>query len=149
MTELPPYPDTMHANDPPRRASAEGPTWPGLTTAQSLAVASQFGITLAVAVALGVFAGQWLDGLMRTGIVLTLIGALVGFVAEVASAITLYRATLRRSLLEWRDQPKRRGPLTSSQSGWQSATPASPSRQGTNEAGVRTGTAQARRAPWS
>ena len=84
-----------------------------------------------------------------TGIVLTLIGALVGFVAEVASAITLYRATLRRSLLEWRDQPKRRGPLTSSQSGWQSATPASPSRQGTNEAGVRTGTARARRAPWS
>lgn len=81
-----------------------GPRWPGLTTAQSLAVASQFGVTLAVGVGLGIFAGQWLDGLLHSGIVLTLIGALVGLVAGITSTVALYRATLRKSAVEWRDE---------------------------------------------
>ena len=84
-----------------------GPTWPGLTTAQSLAVASQFGVTLAVGVGLGVFAGQRLDGLLHSGIVLTLIGAFVGLVAGITSTIALYRATLRKSALEWREAEHR------------------------------------------
>ena len=85
-------------------AAAAGATWPGLTTAQSLAVASQFGVTLAVGVGLGLFAGQWLDGLLHTGMVLTLIGAFVGLVGGVTSTIALYRATLRKSALEWREE---------------------------------------------
>ena len=82
----------------------DGSTWSGLTTAQSLAVASQFGVTLAVGVGLGIFAGQWLDGLLRSGIALTLVGALVGLVAGVTSTVAVYRATLRKSAMEWRDE---------------------------------------------
>jgi F0F1-type ATP synthase assembly protein I len=80
-----------------------GPTWRGLTTAQSLGVASQFGVTLAVGVGLGLLAGQWLDSLLHSGVVLTMIGALVGLVAGTASTVTLYRATLRKSAQEWHE----------------------------------------------
>ena len=83
-----------------RRRNA-APEWPGLTTAQSLAVASQFGVTLAVGVGLGLFAGQWLDGQLHTGPLFTLIGVLVGLVGGVTSTLTLYRATLRTSQREW------------------------------------------------
>src|SRR5438067_13909181 len=81
-----------------------GLKWPGLTTAQSLAVASQFGVSLAVAVGLGLVAGQWLDGQIHTGILLTLIGAFTGLVAGITSIVALYRATLRSSELEWRGE---------------------------------------------
>ena len=83
-----------------RRRNA-APEWPGLSTAQSLAVASQFGVTLAVGVGLGLFAGQWLDGQIHTGPLFTLIGVLVGLVGGVTSTLTLYRATLRTSQREW------------------------------------------------
>jgi len=82
-------------------SSAASPSWPGLTTMQSLAVASQFGVTLAIGVGLGLFAGRWLDGLLQSGIVMTLIGALVGLVSGIVSIVGLYRATLRKSALEW------------------------------------------------
>src|SRR5918911_135707 len=59
-------------------------TRPTVTTVQALAVASQFGITLAVSVVLGYLAGQWLDGRLNTGIIFTLIGVLLGLVAESA-----------------------------------------------------------------
>jgi ATP synthase protein I len=78
--------------------------WPGLTTAQSLAVASQFGVSLAVGVALGLVAGQWLDGQMHTGYVFTLIGVFAGLILGSSSIIALYRATLRSSEREWRDE---------------------------------------------
>jgi hypothetical protein len=82
------------------------PRWPGLTTTQSLAVASQFGVTLAVGVGVGLLAGQWLDGQVHTGVLFTLIGVFAGLVSGVTSTVTLYRATLRKSELEWRgDQP--------------------------------------------
>jgi len=79
-------------------------SWPGLTTVQSLAVAWQFGVTLAVGVGLGIFAGQWLDGVLHSGIVLTMLSALVGLVAGITSTVAVYRATLRRSAMEWRDE---------------------------------------------
>jgi F0F1-type ATP synthase assembly protein I len=82
-------------------ASNAPSTWPGLTTLQSLAVASQFGVTLAVGVGLGLLAGQWLDSLIHSGMVLTLIGALVGLVGGIASIVGLYRTTLRKSAQEW------------------------------------------------
>jgi F0F1-type ATP synthase assembly protein I len=62
-----------------------------VTTFQALAVASQFGITLAVAVVLGFFAGQWLDGRLNTGIVFTLIGVLIGLIAATVNTVRVYR----------------------------------------------------------
>lgn len=85
----------------------KGPT---LTTVQALAVASQFGVTLAVCVVLGVLAGQWLDAHLRTGIIFTLIGVLVGLVAAGTSTVRLYRATLRKSEADW--QPHTTQPPT-------------------------------------
>src|ERR1700681_2581114 len=74
------------------------------TTVQSLAVASQFGITLAIFVVLGVLAGQWLDGRLNTDILFTLIGVLLGLVAAATNTVRLYRALLRRSESEWHAQ---------------------------------------------
>ena len=72
-------------------------TRPTVTTFQALAVASQFGITLAVSVVLGYLAGQWLDGRLNTGIIFTLIGVLFGLVAASMNTIRLYRALLRKT----------------------------------------------------
>jgi len=82
-------------------SSEPAPTWPGLTTMQSLAVAAQFGVTLAVGVGLGLFAGRWLDDALQSGIVMTLIGSLVGLASGTGSIVGLYRATLRKSAREW------------------------------------------------
>src|ERR1041385_1767840 len=92
-------PDTQ----PPTEARAHGPKWPGLTTAQSLAVASQFGVSLAVGVALGLVAGQWLDGQVHTGFLFTLTGVLAGLILGTSSILALYRVTLRTSEREWRE----------------------------------------------
>ena len=72
-------------------------TGPTITTFQALAVASQFGITLAVSVVLGFFAGQWLDEHLNTGIIFTLIGVLLGLVASASNTVRLYRALLRNT----------------------------------------------------
>jgi F0F1-type ATP synthase assembly protein I len=68
-----------------------------ITTIQALAVASQFGITLAVSVVLGIFVGQWLDDRLHTGIIFTLIGVLLGLVGAATNTVRLYRALLRKS----------------------------------------------------
>ena len=88
---------------------ATGLKWPGLTTAQSLAVASQFGVSLAVGVGLGLFAGQWLDGQVHTGVLFTLIGVFAGLVVGTSSIVALYRATLRSSERDWRAESASRG----------------------------------------
>jgi F0F1-type ATP synthase assembly protein I len=75
-------------------------TGPTVTTFQALAVASQFGITLAVSVVLGYFAGQWLDEHLRTGIIFTLIGVLLGLVGSVMNTVRLYGALMRKSQLD-------------------------------------------------
>jgi ATP synthase protein I len=72
-------------------------TVPSVTVVQALAVASQFGITLAVSVVLGYFAGHWLDDRLGTGIIFTLIGVLLGLVAAITNTVRLYRALLRKS----------------------------------------------------
>ena len=69
---------------------------------QSLAVASQFGVSLAVGVGLGLLGGQWLDAQVHTGPLFTLIGVLAGLILGTGSVVTLYRATLRTSEREWR-----------------------------------------------
>ena len=68
---------------------------PTVTTFQALAVASQFGITLAISVVLGYFAGHWLDDRLNTGIIFTLIGVLLGLVAAVLNTVRLYSALMR------------------------------------------------------
>ena len=92
------------------RGAAPGPKWPGLTTAQSLAVASQFGVSLAVGVGLGLIAGQWLDGVAHTAPVFTLIGVLAGLILGMSSVVALFRATLRSSEREWRSSSGPRRP---------------------------------------
>jgi F0F1-type ATP synthase assembly protein I len=77
---------------------------PTLSIIQSLAVASYFGVSLAVSVVLGFLAGQWVDGRLNTGIIFTLIGVLLGLVAATTSAVRLFRATMRKSEAEWRAQ---------------------------------------------
>ena len=72
-------------------------TRPTITTVQALAVASQFGITLAVSVVLGYFAGHWLDDRLHTGIIFTLIGVLLGLVGAVLNTVRLYTALMRKS----------------------------------------------------
>jgi F0F1-type ATP synthase assembly protein I len=72
-------------------------TRPTITTVQALAVASQFGVTLAVSVVLGYFAGHWIDDRLNTGIIFTLIGVLLGLVAAVLNTVRLYSALMRRS----------------------------------------------------
>jgi F0F1-type ATP synthase assembly protein I len=69
-------------------------TTPTVTTYQALAVASQFGITLAASVVLGYLAGHWLDEHLNTAIVFTLIGVLLGLVAAVLNTVRLYRALM-------------------------------------------------------
>jgi F0F1-type ATP synthase assembly protein I len=95
MSDKTPHPPVVHA-------TSEVPKWSGLTTAQSLAVASQFGVSLAVGVGVGLVAGQWLDAHLQTGFVFTLLGVLIGLVAGTGSVVALYRATLRTSESEWR-----------------------------------------------
>lgn len=68
-----------------------------VTTAQSLAVASQFGISLAVAVILGYFVGQWLDAHLGTNYILTVIGVLLGLIGAATNTVRLYRSVLRRN----------------------------------------------------
>jgi ATP synthase protein I len=96
--------DTRRHHLEDARSAFPGPKWPGLTTAQSLAIASQFGVSLAVGVALGLVAGQWLDGQIHTGYVFTLIGVFAGLILGISSIVALYRATLRSSEREWRDE---------------------------------------------
>ena len=72
-------------------------TGPTVTTFQALAVASQFGISLAVSVVLGYFVGQWIDGHLGTGIIFTLIAVLLGLVAAVSNTVRLYRALMRKA----------------------------------------------------
>jgi F0F1-type ATP synthase assembly protein I len=70
---------------------------PALTVLQALAVASQFGVSLAVSVVLGYFVGQWLDQRVHTGVLFTFIGVLLGLLGAVLGTIRLYRAALGRA----------------------------------------------------
>jgi F0F1-type ATP synthase assembly protein I len=71
---------------------------PSLSVIQSLAIASQFGITLAVSVVLGFFVGQWLDTRFGTGIIFSLIGVLIGLAAAASSTVRIYQGFLKRSV---------------------------------------------------
>jgi F0F1-type ATP synthase assembly protein I len=80
------------------------PKPPGFSVVQSLAIAGQFGATLAVGVVLGLVVGNWLDGQFHTGFIFTFIGVFLGLATAGTSAVTLYRSGLRRSERDWRAQ---------------------------------------------
>ena len=69
-----------------------------LTTLQAIAVATQFGITLAVSVGLGIFVGNAID--TRIGFttipVFTLVGVFVGLGSAIATTIQFMRALAKR-----------------------------------------------------
>jgi F0F1-type ATP synthase assembly protein I len=98
--------EDARSRSPGPRVPSAGLKWPGLTTAQSLAVASQFGVSLAVGVGLGLVAGQWLDGQAHTGLLFTLLGVFAGLILGMSSVVALYRATLRSSEREWREESR-------------------------------------------
>ena len=85
-------------------------TTPTISVVQALAVASQFGITLAVSVVLGYFAGHWLDERLNTSPVFTLIGVLLGLVAAVLNTIRLYRALMGKVEFDTQAQTTRSAP---------------------------------------
>ncbi len=84
--------------------STTGGSPPGLSTVQALAIASQFGVTLAVAVGLGLFVGQWLDSRLGTSLVFTLIGVFLGLAVAATGTVTVYRNALRKAAEEGRQR---------------------------------------------
>jgi hypothetical protein len=69
---------------------------PNLGTWEALGVVTQFGVTCAVAVWLGFLLGTWVDGLLGTGILFSLIGALGGMISAVTGTFQLLKAVARR-----------------------------------------------------
>jgi hypothetical protein len=68
-----------------------------LNTWEALGIVTQFGVTCAVAVALGFLLGNWVDGLLGTGIVFSLIGAVGGMISSVMSTLQLLKYVSRRA----------------------------------------------------
>lgn len=104
----------MHAN--PARSDTEGPSRTGHPRAQSRAVASQFGITLAVVgVVLGMLSSQWLDGFVHRGILMTLIDAFVGVVGAIKDAYSVSSGS-EQTRAEWpEEETSQSGAATASQ----------------------------------
>ena len=67
-----------------------------------------------MAVGLGLFVGQWLDGQLHTAILFTLIGVFAGLAAASTSTIRVYRAFLRKSELDQRERARAMGPAQDS-----------------------------------
>ena len=68
-----------------------------LKTWEALGIVTQFGVTCAVAVTLGFFLGNWLDGKLGTGFAFGLIGALAGMISAIFSTLQLMKAVNRRA----------------------------------------------------
>jgi len=91
---------------------------PTISIVQSLAVASYFGVSLAVSVVLGYLAGQWVDGRLNTSIIFTLIGVLLGLAGAMVSAVRVYRATFnKRTEIERHAQTTESAPDVANENG--------------------------------
>ena len=88
-------------------ATSKRTTGPALSTVQALAIASQFGATLAVAVGVGLVAGQWLDGILHISLVFTLIGVFLGLITSATTTVKIYSTLLRRNDEAWRAERTR------------------------------------------
>jgi ATP synthase protein I len=69
---------------------------PSLGAWEALGVVTQFGVTCAVAVWLGFLLGSWLDGLLGTGIVFSLILALGGMISATIGTYQVLKVLARR-----------------------------------------------------
>jgi hypothetical protein len=69
---------------------------PSLGAWEALGVVTQFGVTCAVAVWLGFLLGSWLDGLLGTGIVFSLILALGGMISATIGTYQVLKMLARR-----------------------------------------------------
>lgn len=58
---------------------------------QAVVIASQVGFVMAAAVAIGLFAGWYLDSLMHTSPVFVIIGAIAGMAGGIFSCVQLVR----------------------------------------------------------
>ncbi len=70
---------------------------PSLSTWQTLGIGTQFGVTCAGAVGLGYLLGNWLDNLLGTGLLFTLIGALGGMISAITGTLRLMKYVQRRA----------------------------------------------------
>lgn len=70
---------------------------PSLRAWEALGIVTQFGVTCAVAVWLGFLLGNWLDGLLGTAILFSLLFALGGMISAVTSTYQLLKFMARRS----------------------------------------------------
>lgn len=68
-----------------------------LNTWEALGIVTQFGVTCAVAVALGFYLGNWVDGRLGTGILFSLIGAVGGMISSVMSTLRLLKFVAARA----------------------------------------------------
>ena len=69
---------------------------PSLGAWEALGVVTQFGVTCAVAVWLGFLLGNWIDGLLGTGPVFSLLLAIGGMISAVTGTYQLLKAIARR-----------------------------------------------------
>ena len=69
---------------------------PNLRAWEAVGVVTQFGVTCAVAVWLGFLLGKWIDGLLGTGVLFSIILALGGMVSAVTGTYQLLKAIARR-----------------------------------------------------
>ena len=69
---------------------------PSLRTWEALGIVTQFGVTCAVAVWLGFLLGKWIDGLLGTGVLFSILLALGGTISAVTGTYQLLKAIARR-----------------------------------------------------
>ena len=69
---------------------------PSLGAWEAVGVVTQFGVTCAVAVWLGFLLGNWLDGLLGTAILFSLLFALGGMISAVTTTYQLLKIMSRR-----------------------------------------------------
>ena len=68
-----------------------------LNTWEALGVVTQFGVTVAITVAVGFLLGNWIDRQIGTGILVSLILAVGGMISAVMSTLQLLKYVSRRA----------------------------------------------------
>lgn len=69
------------------------PQWRSILRGMSLI--TQVGLSVVVSALLGILLGRWIDGLLGTGLVATIIGTILGLAAGGVSAFRLIQATIK------------------------------------------------------